>query len=494
MFSTLMTVTIGGPIDAVMSDLKTIREASCVLGLSLNISKCEAICVNDRTESAVHLLEPSLRQIEPDNASLLGSPIGGLSSIDSILEAKIGSLQAMEKNLRDLQAHDALCLLRHAFSLPKILYVLRTAPCFRSDLLQSFDSIQISMLESICNVQLDMSSCSWLQASLPVNAGGLRIRSAVMLAPSAYLASAAGCSEILKSILPNNRGPTTHLSSTSEEALQVWKIGHDSSPPSGLDAYRQKNWDSPIVDATFQTLLAQADTKSSAHLHAAHEKESGAWLTAPPVSALGLRMSNEAIRVAVGLRLGVPLCTWHICQLCGSDVDESGTHGLSCRRSKGQIPRHSGLNHVVHRALEAIQIPSTLEPRGLYRTDGRRPDGLSLIPWSQGRALVWDATCHDTFAKSNLQHSSIQAGAVAEKAAAIKCRHYADLRSSHYFVPLAFESSGVFGQDALSFFKDLACRSRAITQDPLSYIKLCQRVSVTIQNFNTASILGTCVK
>ena len=164
------------------------------------------------------------------------------------------------------------------------------APCFRSDLLQSFDSIQISMLESICNIRLDMSSCSWLQASLPVNAGGLGIRSAVMLAPSAYLASAAGYSEILKSILPNNRGPTIHLSSTSKEALQVWKIGHDLSPPSGLDAYCQKNWDSPIVEATFQTLLAQADTKSSARLHAAHEKESGTWLTAPhqfPLWVLG---------------------------------------------------------------------------------------------------------------------------------------------------------------------------------------------------------------
>ena len=52
-----------------------------------------------------------------------------------------------------------------------------------------FDAVLRSLLEVICNVKLD-DSC-WLQASLPINSGGLRIRSAVMLAPSAYLASAS---------------------------------------------------------------------------------------------------------------------------------------------------------------------------------------------------------------------------------------------------------------------------------------------------------------
>ena len=37
-------------------------------------------------------------------------------------------------------------------------------------------------------------------------------------------------------------------------------------------------------------------------------------------------------------------------------------------------------------------------------------------------------------------------------------------------------STGVFGQDALGFFYDLAQRSRCITHDPLTYLKLCQKL------------------
>ncbi|XP_063623095.1 uncharacterized protein LOC134795195 [Cydia splendana] len=36
----------------------------------------------------------------------------------------------------------------------------------------------------------------------------------------------------------------------------------------------------------------------------------------------------------------------------------------------------------------------------IARDDGKRPDGMSLIPGRMGRALVWDATCADTLAAS----------------------------------------------------------------------------------------------
>ena len=44
-----------------------------------------------------------------------------------------------------------------------------------------------------------------------------------MLALSTYFASATGCTEILKSILPNNRTPTIHFLSISE-ALEADKL------------------------------------------------------------------------------------------------------------------------------------------------------------------------------------------------------------------------------------------------------------------------------
>ena len=139
---------------------------------------------------------------------------------------------------------------------------------------------------------------------------------------------------------------------------------------------------------------------------ASKQKESGAWLTSPPVSALSLRMGNETIQTAVGLRLGATLCVPHDCPRCGMQVDHSGVHGLSCRSSQGRVPRHTALNDIVHQALSAANVPSTLEPRGLCRSDGKRPDGLTIIPWAKGRALVWDVTCWDSFTPSNIQMSS----------------------------------------------------------------------------------------
>ena len=38
---------------------------------------------------------------------------------------------------------------------------------------------------------------------------------------------------------------------------------------------------------------------------------------------------------------------------------------------------------------------------GLSYCDGKRPDGATVMPWREGRALVWDATCPDTLAPSN---------------------------------------------------------------------------------------------
>ena len=53
-----------------------------------------------------------------------------------------------------------------------------------------------------------MSDISWQQASLPINSEGLGIRSAVMLVPSAYLATAAGSAPISQAILPTNMDPS----------------------------------------------------------------------------------------------------------------------------------------------------------------------------------------------------------------------------------------------------------------------------------------------
>ena len=281
----------------------------------------------------------------------------------------------------------------------------------------------------------------WIQASLPVKHGGLGIRSAAQLAPSAFLASAAGSSGLVSQILPARLQEVPYAARA--DALSSWMQGHDSPPPPDPVAHRQRMWDLPRVCATTQALTNDApDPRSRARLLDTCRSESGAWLQALPVPSLGLRLDDETTRVAVGLRLGTSLCCPHQCTHCGAEVDHLATHGLNCRWSEGRHPRHAAVNDVIHRSLTSANIPSRLEPSGLYRSDGKRPDGCSIIPWRSGKVLVWAATCPDTYAPSHIPAAVRGAGTVAAQAERVKLAKYAHLNSTHCFVPFAVETSG----------------------------------------------------
>ena len=101
-----------------------------------------------------------------------------------------------------------------------------------------------------------------------------------------------------------------------------------------------------------------------------------------------------------------------------------------------------------------------------------------------------DATCPDTLAPSHVALASREHGLVAEQAEQQKKTKYADLLNTHHFVPIGTETTGVFGPEAFSFFKELG-RHPVCSGDPLSFSHLLQQIGVTIQRGNTAAVLGT---
>ena len=168
-----------------------------------------------------------------------------------------------------------------------------------------------------------------------------------------------------------------------------------------------------------------------------------------------------------------------------------GHHGLSCSRSAGRHPRHRALNEVISRALRSAGVPSQLEPAGLSRTSALRPDGMTLVSWTAGKPLVWDATVWDTFAPSHLALSARAAGGVAKLAERSKSSKYAELESRYVVQPVAFETLGVIGPSTDSFLHDLGKRIERASGDRRATEFLLQRVSIEIQRGNAAAVQGS---
>ena len=117
----------------------------------------------------------------------------------------------------------------------------------------------------------------------------------------------------------------------------------------------------------FSTQLENLERKLMfcACLLAAQKRESGVWLNALPLSAIGLWMDGDTVQVAMGLCLGVPLCLPHDCQHCRTKVNSLGTHGLSCHRGQGRHSCHEGINALIQRHLSSAGIPAQIEPMGV---------------------------------------------------------------------------------------------------------------------------------
>ena len=311
-----------------------------------------------------------------------------------------------------------------------------------------------------------------------------------MLASSAFLASAAGTRTLQDQIL--HAGTDVYPDTCFNSALAHWSTQCSSPPPDSHHAGEQKQWDMKIVNQEFDALLSRTtEPLDRARLLAAQSPHSGDWLHALPIEAIGLHMSNDAVRIAAGIRLGSKLCEPHTC-MCGSKVDHRGLHGLSCKKTKGKYYRHREVNEVISRAINSAGIPCAMEPTGLSRTaSNKRPDGITIIPWSYGRCMTWDVTVPDTYAQSYLSKTSVEASAAADTAVTRKNNKYADIAQRYLFAAIAVESSGCWSEASLRTVKDIGRRISARTGDTRETTFLLQRLSIAVQRGNALSVLET---
>ena len=201
---------LAGDPSTVLQDLDKIIQASDALGLQVKPSKCELYFTkNPEAQLSADELSiktdfeakaPGIRVLAQDEWTLLGAPVTEAAG-DSILRKKLEALKLMGQRLKDIDAHDALFLLRNCFSIPKLTYLLRTAPFYKhNELVALYDEELRTILQSILNITLEEDA--WTQSSLPVAKGGLGIRLASDLSLPAFLSSAHGAGRVVESLLP----------------------------------------------------------------------------------------------------------------------------------------------------------------------------------------------------------------------------------------------------------------------------------------------------
>ena len=192
-------VVLGGQLQSVKEDLKKIVDSKKSLGLTVKLSKCELMLIDSQSiiDSAQEF--PGIKVIQPGDLTLLGAPVLPCAN-EKVLSAKLDTLKILTDRLKLLHEHDALYLLKNCMAIPKLMYFLRTAPCFLNpDLLAEYDETIKTGLENILNVKI--TDPVWDQVSLPTKLGGFGIRKTTELAISGYLSSVSAVEQGVKDLL-----------------------------------------------------------------------------------------------------------------------------------------------------------------------------------------------------------------------------------------------------------------------------------------------------
>jgi len=107
-------------------------------------------------------------------------------------------LESITENLELIELHEAFFILKNCLSIPKLTYLLRSAPCFKcKEELEAFDTAIRINTEKICNVTFGKD------ASLPIRHGGLGLRSAADLSLPCFLSSSFACQGLIYRLLPS---------------------------------------------------------------------------------------------------------------------------------------------------------------------------------------------------------------------------------------------------------------------------------------------------
>ena len=183
-------------------------------GLEIINFNCELLLINHtdikkpQTSKLFQDQFPSLSIPDPIHWQLLGSPLHQ-ESAPLHFKTKTKVLDSITENLELIEPHQVFFILKNCLSISKLTYLLRSAPCFKcKEELDAFDTairINTANTGKICNVTFGKDSCCWSQASLPIQHGGLGLRSATEsdLSLPCFLSLSLACQGLVNRLLPS---------------------------------------------------------------------------------------------------------------------------------------------------------------------------------------------------------------------------------------------------------------------------------------------------
>ena len=362
-----------------------------------------------------------IRRILESGMTLLGSPIGSSSFVQSRVLEKIEAVKNITTHLPLIQdPHSEFSLLRSCFSLPKMMYLLRTTvPSHNLDSWQLFDSMIRDTLTHILGSAVD--NVQWSQAQLPVAMGGLGLRSAKDHAAGAYITSVLS-SEILKEGLLPHRNIDIDLAPAT--LLLNTKVQEEITPDE-LVGMNQRAV-SVKIDLHLQNVLVMSltDMRDKARLASLSLAHAGDWLNALPSPVLGLHVRPQEFRYSILYRLGAPIySTSGPCPACQRPSDRFGDHALACGSDGERIARHNNLRDALYSVASSANLAPRKEEQALLPGTNSKPADVLIPHWSGGRDTALDVTVVSPLLPNRLAKSVEIPGYTLTQAFNDKCRN-----------------------------------------------------------------------
>ena len=126
--------------------------------MTVNVAKTEVCLISGSMDvDSICAAFGGAKVIPYPKLELLGSPIGPTDSPDQLSRSVSPRADChLRQRLQDLCSHHRLFLLKHCVGVPRLLYLIRSSPCFLApEALRNIDALFRQSLTETLDVRLD---------------------------------------------------------------------------------------------------------------------------------------------------------------------------------------------------------------------------------------------------------------------------------------------------------------------------------------------------